>query len=55
MFLEWIEKHHAPELVVKMNAALRKGTYRDELWKEMTDKTVEELWKLFVESLPQRR
>lgn len=55
MFLEWIEKHHAPELVVKMNAALRKGAYRDELWTEMTGKTVEELWKLFVESLPQKR
>lgn len=51
MFLEWIEKQHAPGLVVKLNAALRKGTYRDELWKEITGKTVDELWTAFVETL----
>lgn len=51
MFLEWIEKHHASDLVVKMNAALRKGAYRDEMWKELTGKTVNELWALFVKTL----
>jgi hypothetical protein len=52
MFLEWTEKHHAPQLVVKMNAALRGGTYPDGLWKELTGKTVDELWELFVKTLP---
>jgi hypothetical protein len=51
MFLEWTEKHHAPQLVVKMNAALRGGTYQDGLWKELTGKTVDELWELFVKTL----
>ncbi|MFM2168438.1 MAG: hypothetical protein RIS79_2809 [Verrucomicrobiota bacterium] len=48
MFLEWIEKQHTPDLVVKMNAALRAGKYRDELWKELTGKTVDELWAEYV-------
>ncbi|WP_395752733.1 basic secretory protein-like protein [Prosthecobacter sp.] len=48
MFLEWIEKQHAPGLVVKMNAALRKGEYREELWSEITGKTVDELWAEFA-------
>lgn len=51
MFLEWVEKHHAPDLVAKMNAALRQGKYSDDLWTKLTGKTVDELWKLFVESL----
>ncbi|WP_395737318.1 basic secretory protein-like protein [Prosthecobacter sp.] len=50
MFLEWIEKQHTPGLVVKLNAALRKGAYRDELWSEITGKTVDELWAEFVKT-----
>jgi hypothetical protein len=50
MFLEWIEKQHAPGLVVKMNAALRKGEYRDELWSEIAGKAVDELWAEFVKT-----
>lgn len=48
MFLEWVEKQHASGLVVKLNAALRAGKFREELWKEITGKTVDELWGLFV-------
>jgi hypothetical protein len=48
MFLEWIEKQHTPDLVVKMNAALRAGAYRDELWKELTGKTLDKLWADYV-------
>lgn len=51
MFLEWIEKHHSADLVAKMNAALRKGEYNDALWERLTGKTVDELWKSFMESL----
>ncbi len=52
MFLEWIEQHHTAGLVVKMNAALRTGAYKDELWTSLTGKTVDVLWKQFVETLP---
>jgi len=51
MFLEWIEQHHTAGVVVKMNAALRAGTYKDELWSSFTGKTVDELWALFMKSL----
>jgi hypothetical protein len=51
MFLEWIEQHHTAGVVVKMNAALRSGAYKDELWSSLTGKTVDELWALFIKSL----
>ncbi|WP_395743821.1 basic secretory protein-like protein [Prosthecobacter sp.] len=51
MFLEWIELHHTAGVVVKLNAALRGGTYQEELWSSLTGKTVDELWALFMKSL----
>lgn len=51
MFLEWVELHHTAGMVVKMNAALRAGSYKDELWNSLTGKTVDELWALFMKSL----
>ena len=51
MFLEWIEKTHGAGLVVKLNAALRKGAYREDLFKDSTGKTLDELWAAFVQSL----
>jgi hypothetical protein len=50
-FLEWVRAKHDPELVVKLNAACRQGRYRDEIWTELTGKTVEELGKDWKESL----
>ena len=54
-FLEWIERQGHPGLVIKLNSALRSGKYTDALWTELTGKTVDEQWRLFVESLPKRR
>jgi hypothetical protein len=51
MFLEWIEKTHGAGLVVKLNAALRKGAYREDLFKDITGKALDELWAEFVQSL----
>lgn len=51
MFLDWIEKHHATGFVVRMNASLRQGKYSDELWSKLTGKTVDELWRQFIESV----
>lgn len=51
MFLEWCEKEHGAGLVVKLNAALRKGEYSDELWSKLTGRTVDELWRQFMESV----
>jgi len=48
IFLEWIEKTpRGAGLVVKLNAALRKGAYREDLFKDITGKTLDELWVEF--------
>lgn len=55
VFLEWIELQGNPGLVMKLNSALRSGMYTDAAWTELTGKSVDEQWRLFVESLPKRR
>ncbi len=44
-FLAWLTKNGHKAIVKKMNNALRKGTYKKNLWKKWTGKTVEQLWK----------
>jgi hypothetical protein len=51
-FLNWTVSNYSPELVVVLNAAAREGKYNDDLWKEKTGKTVQELgneWKTQIE------
>lgn len=50
LFLEWIEQKHDAQLVKKLNAACRAGTFRPELFKEFTGKTVDELWQDYADS-----
>lgn len=49
-FLVWIEDSYDPELVVKLNEALKRGTYKDALFEEYTGKTIEELWEEYKET-----
>ena len=51
IFLEWIEKNHGPGLVVKLNEALRNGSYNDALFKEEAGRTLDEHWAAFVQHL----
>ena len=47
-FINWVTEKYDRDIVRKINAAARAGKYSDELWKEYTGKTVEELgaeWK----------
>jgi hypothetical protein len=47
-FLNWVSETHGRDVVPKLNAAIREGRYREELWKELTGQTVQELgdrWK----------
>jgi hypothetical protein len=47
-FLNWVTHKYDKDLVRKLNAELRAGNYREELWKTYTGKTVQELgdeWK----------
>jgi hypothetical protein len=47
-FLDYLTKEYDKEIVKKLNAAMREGRYSDDLWKEITGKTADELgqeWK----------
>ena len=51
-FLDWVTRKHAPHIVVELNAAMRNGTYSDDIWKQKTGKTLQELgaeWKKDIE------
>ena len=50
-FLEFVAKNYDHEVVVKLNAAGRNGTYSPDLWKKYTGKTLDELWAAFVDTL----
>jgi hypothetical protein len=50
-FLAFVTEKHEPQLVRKLNAAMRAGKYSPELWKELTGKTVEELGREWQKSL----
>jgi hypothetical protein len=47
-FLNWVTEKHDKDIVRKLNAAAREGKYTEQLWKDYTGKTVQELgdeWK----------
>jgi hypothetical protein len=50
-FLAFVTETYDPLLVKKLNAAMREGKYKPELWKELTGKTVEELGRDWQNSL----
>jgi hypothetical protein len=47
-FLAWIKETQDKEIVSKLNIALRKGQYKDELFRDYTGKTLDELWVGFI-------
>ncbi len=53
-FLDFLVRTHDPEIVKKLNAALRAGDCGEGKFKEITGKGVEDLWKEFVATLPAR-
>lgn len=44
-FFVWTEQHYNKKLVKKLDTAMRGKTYDSSLWKTLTGKTVDELWK----------
>ncbi|RNI31871.1 secretory protein [Rufibacter immobilis] len=46
-FLLWAEKHVNKKLVNELDARMRQKTYTPAAWKELTGKTVEELWQAY--------
>ncbi len=47
-FLAWLEKNKNPEIIHKLNAACRAGTYKSEMITELCGADVDALWKEFV-------
>jgi hypothetical protein len=50
-FLDWAQRTYDKDLVVKLNAACREARYSEDLWKEYTGKTLEELGKEWKQQL----
>jgi len=48
-FFTWIEKKVKKGFVKKMDGLMRDHKYTDNAWKELTGKTVQELWKQYGE------
>jgi Predicted Zn-dependent protease len=51
-FLLWIEKNYKKDLVVNLNNAMREHTYTDDIWKQQTSKTLDELWTEYAATFP---
>jgi len=52
-FLDWVTQKDDPKIVTQLNAAMREGRYTDDLWKQYTGRTVQELgreWQQQIES-----
>jgi hypothetical protein len=54
-FLAYVTKRYNKELVRKINALLREGKYKEEVFKELTGKTVQELGEEWKASLHRER
>jgi hypothetical protein len=54
MFLAWVEKTHGEGIIRRLNEALRKREYSDELFKTCTSKTLDELWETFIASMDRK-
>ena len=54
-FLNWVTNKYDKDIVRKLNAACREGTYTDEMWKKDTGKTIDELNSEWKATLPEKR
>jgi len=46
-FLNWLEVNGNPGIVLKLDNAMRTHTYKETIWKDLTGKTVDELWTIY--------
>jgi hypothetical protein len=53
-FLNWATEKYDKELVKKLNAAARAASYKEELWRNFTGKTVQELGEEWKKELAER-
>jgi hypothetical protein len=50
-FLAYVADQKGTDVITKLNAALRNGTYTANTWKELAGAPIEELWAEFVKTL----
>ena len=50
-FLNYLVQNKDEKLVEKFNAAMREGRYSEDLWKEFTGETVDDLWADYMQTL----
>ena len=53
-FINWVTNTYDKDLPRKVNAAAREGRYMDEIWKELTGKTVQELGEEWKKAIGER-
>ena len=53
-FLNWVTQTYDKDIVRKLNAAAREGRYKEQLWKEATGHTVQELGDEWKKSLDKK-
>lgn len=51
-FLAWLVRKYDRRIVMRLDAALRAREYKPELFREVTGKELDDLWKEFTEQLP---
>ena len=47
-FLVWIEKNYNPKTVKSLDDQMRKHTYTDASWQQLTGKSLDDLWKAYI-------
>ncbi|MDR0559253.1 MAG: basic secretory family protein [Prevotellaceae bacterium] len=47
-FFAWLENHKNKNLIDKLDETMRNHKYSDSFWKDMTSKTIDELWKEYL-------
>jgi hypothetical protein len=49
-FLLWMEEKVKPGIVKELDSQLRKHTFTDNTWQQLTGKTLDELWKSYTDN-----
>ena len=53
-FLNYLSGKYDKSIVTKLNAAMREGNYTDQTFKEITGKSLDDLWQEYVATLKKR-
>jgi hypothetical protein len=53
-FLAWVQVAKDEQIIHKLDAALRSGEYREEIFEQATGRTIDQLWTEFVRSAERR-